>query len=175
MTIIERAPSLPDEALVLLTLADCVCAEVTMTGGGPLCWCGLHAGAEVSWEYCGECSGAMCGMGWVRLMSVFPYQAFPTPVIDEHCVNPLALAVEVGTLRCIPTLPNGEPLDQETMAEVAMTQAADLYAVYRGIQCCDLTIPGGPRDKRFAIQAYNPLGPVGGCVGGTWTIFLAVD
>ena len=114
-------------------------------------------------------------MGWVRLVSVFPYQVFPQPIVDEHCINPLAMAVEVGALRCVPTPPDGEPPSAQTMGEVALLQSADIFALYRAIQCCDLTAAGAPRGTGFAIQGYTPVGPQGGCVGGFWTSFIAVD
>src|SRR5262245_57213126 len=107
MTAVEVTPSRLE--LTLLDLADCVCTELTAIH--PLCWCGVGPGAEGSWEYCGECPDSSCGMGWVRLATVFPYDFFPQPVIDDRCTKPLAAAIEVGALRCLPQPADGSILD----------------------------------------------------------------
>ena len=98
----------PAVALALIDLADCVCSELAETGAGPTCWCGLYPGAAVSWEYCGECGGGTCGMGYVRASGVFPYESFPEAAIDIHCARPLAWSIEVGALRCFPQPDDGQ-------------------------------------------------------------------
>ena len=70
----------PLVAMALVELADCVCEQLATAGAGPTCWCGVYPGAEVAWDYCGECNGGHCGMGWVRLRAVFPYDIFPTGI-----------------------------------------------------------------------------------------------
>lgn len=167
MTILDPPlPATQQVALALSALAECVCAELATTGAGPTCWCGLYPGQAVSWDYCGECNGGRCGMGYVRLAGVFPYSTFPQPLIDDRCVRPLAWAVEVGALRCLPTLPDGALLDPDSMAEVALAQILDASALHRAVKCCGV---------EAAIETYVPVGPAGGCVGGFWRAFLAVD
>ena len=170
MTITAPAatPILPPYILpVLIDLAECVCTKLAEEGAGRTCWCGIWPGAEVSWEYCGECAGDACGMGWVRLMAVFPYDTFPVASIDLRCSRPLAYQVEIGALRCLPQPAEGTVVDPAVMTEVALSVAADTWALYRAAECCEAS------DK--AIVGYLPLGPSGGCVGGSWSIFLAVD
>jgi hypothetical protein len=166
------APPLPDHGLPitppplvanLMELAECVCEYLATEGGGPTCWCGLLPGASAAWEYCGECGGDTCGMGWVRVISGFPYEVFPIPTIDDRCFRPLAWAVEVGSLRCIPQPGDGSPPSPEVMAEAAVIQIVDSWAMYEAIKCCSR--------MGLGVQSYTPQGPQGGCVGGYWTAY----
>ena len=166
MSIVEPPPITQAVAIALTDLADCVCAELATTGGGEPCWCGMYPGAAVSWEYCGECSGDRCGMGYVRLAGVFPYSVFPNGLVDFRCTYPLAWAVEVGALRCLPQPSDGEALNPILMAEVAVEQVLDASALHRAVKCCGLDV---------AVERYVPVGPAGGCVGGFWLAYLAVD
>jgi hypothetical protein len=145
---------------------ECVCEQLTAVGAGPACWCGIYPGAQVSWDYCSDCNSGVCGMGYVRLAGAFPSDSFPLPAIDTTCRKPLAWGVEVGALRCFPQPESGELLDPVSMGEVAMNQAMDAEALYRALKCCEF---------EMAIEIYRPVGPDGGCVGGFWTAFLAVD
>jgi len=164
VTLVETVPITPVTE-VMAALADCVCTEVNAIA--PTCWCGMTAGTDVAWDYCGECDGGHCGMAWVRLVGVTPYDIFPFPVIDPGCARPLAALIEVGALRCIPTLADGAPLDEATMAEVTALQMADMWALRRAVLCC------GYRD--LALNVYDPLGPQGGCIGGVWSVYFGSD
>lgn len=166
MTIIEVPPVTQNVIAALADLADCVCAELATTGAGPTCWCGLYPGQAVSWDYCGECSGDRCGMGYVRLASVFPYETFPQQIIDDRCRRPLAWAMEVGALRCLPQPSDGGLASPEEMSSVTISQVLDASALHRAIKCCGLSV---------GVQSYLPVGPMGGCVGGYWLAYLALD
>lgn len=155
------APGLP----VLAELVECVCEELAVTGAGPCCWCGLWPGEAVSWDYCGECAASRCGMGWVRMVNVFAYSTFPQPVVDPNCERPLAMQVEVGALRCLPSPPDGELPGPDLMAVAVAEQVADSFALYRAIKCCSTSGP-------IAVETYQPVGPQGGCVGGFWLAYL---
>jgi len=168
VTVIETAIPGP-VATMLIELADCVCEELATTGAGPTCWCGLWHGQAVTWDYCSECSGGVCGMGWTRLVEIFPYNVFPTATIDLKCVAPLAAQVEVGCVRCMPTMEtDGSLPGPEVIGDAALAAAADAFALYRAVQCC---APG----RTLAVAGYTPVGPLGGCIGGTWQIFWAID
>lgn len=168
MTIIEVATP-GYVAAMLVELSDCVCEQLSTVGAGPTCWCGLWHGQAVSWDYCGECSGGVCGMGWVRLVSIFPYGTFPVATVDLHCQAPLAAQVEVGAMRCLPLMEqDGSLPSAEVIGDAALSSAADAFALYRAVQCCT---PG----KELAVAGYAPQGPLGGCVGGAWQIFWALD
>lgn len=156
----------PTIALALEALANCVCEELALTGAGPTCWCGLYPGAQVSWDYCTECQNDRCGMGYVRLAGAFPYDVWPVPAVDDRCTRPVSWLVEVGALRCFPQPPDGELPDAVALSEVSLRQAMDAKALWTAIKCCGLDM---------AIEAYRPVGPGGGCVGGFWVAHAAVD
>lgn len=166
MSVVEL-PGPPVVALALAELVGCVCEQLKINGAGETCWCGLYPGALIDWNYCaGECGHDVCGMGWVRLASAFPYSTFPVPLVDDRCALPLAWAVEVGALRCVPQMPDGSPPDSTTMTEVALNQVLDARALHLALKCCGLPV---------AAELYQPIGPDGGCVGGFWTAYLALD
>lgn len=165
MSLAEITPT--SLGIALVDLADCVCAQLALTGAGPTCWCGLYPGALASWEYCGECSGEVCGMGWVRFAGAFPYDVFPVPSIDERCAKPVAWMIEVGAMRCMPQPSDGSLPSPAEMSEVALGQMLDAQALYTAMKCCDTV--------EVAVAEYVPLGPEGGCVGGSWRGFVMVD
>lgn len=174
MTILDPHPEhpivlpLPTVITTVAALVDCLCEELTVSGGGPVCWCGAYPGASVSWEYCsgGECTNGACGMAWVRPAAVFPYDSFPIPSLDPRCERPLAWAIEVGVLRCMPQPDDGELLPPDEMLTVTMTTMLDARAIHTAIKCCD--------GVEAAVEQYTPVGPLGGCVGGFWTAYLDV-
>lgn len=165
MTIEAPAPLVIEP--VLLDLVTCVCNELTTTGAGPTCWCGVYPGTAVSWEFCEGCDNGTCGMGWVRPSSIFPYSTFPLAILESGCRAPLAWSVEVGALRCLPTTADGQLPSPDVLLESAAEQLADAYALYRALRCCD--------NVEIAAETWNPLGPEGGCIGGYWTAYLALD
>lgn len=110
----DQSPPVAPTAMMLAldALATCVCEFLALEGAGPTCWCGLvPGGPNVSWEACsgGECRTDVCGMGYVRLGTVFPYETFPVQTITDRCDRPLAWGVEVGALRCVPVHDDGTP------------------------------------------------------------------
>ena len=163
VTVVDIPPQMV--AAHLYALAEEVCSALTVHGAGPTCWCGMYPGAVVSWEHCGECAGGVCGMGYVRLAAVFPYDNFPEPMVDDRCIRPLAWQVEAGALRCLPQPSDGEPPTAEVTTEVALNQIADAYAIYWALRCTGLDI---------AVGSYFPVGPAGGCVGGYWNAYLPI-
>jgi hypothetical protein len=150
----------------LVTLTECVCEELAATGAGPTCWCGMYAGALPAWDYCGSCDGDVCGMGYVRVVTAFPYEVFPIPTLDNTCRRELAWQIEVGAMRCIPVHDDGLPLAEADMAEVWVGQMLDTWALYKALTCCEA--PG------MSVQSYTPVGPEGGCVGGFWTAYVSM-
>ena len=166
MTVID--PIAPPSIIFQVTeLADCLCGFLETEGGGRPCWCGVYPGAMVSWEYCGECSGGMCGMGYVRPAGIFPYSTFPLPEIDVNCTSPLTWSVEIGALRCMPHPPDGRVATPTEMMEVSIQTMLDARAMYKAVKCCEAI-------KGAAVEFYTPTGPEGGCVGGYWTVYLDV-
>jgi hypothetical protein len=162
----------PDVSLskVVAAITECVCVALAKQGGGPTCWCGLFPGTEVSWDYCGECSSGACGMGYVRLISVYESQQFPQQdPLPSNCGAPLVAELAVGALRCIPVADrDGSLPDEAALLEAGLATFADMAAIRSAVQCCDLG------DREFALGTYLPLGARGGCVGGEWTVWVAL-
>ena len=148
-------------------LLVCVCESLESAGAGPVCWCGLFHGDTVPWDYCGECGGGKCGMAWVRLVGASPYSSFPEPIIDVRCQRPLAYYVEVGAMRCMPVADEDGTLPPP---EVSVPYVLDVYrdmaALHRALLCCPVS--------DVAVETYLPL-QGGGCAGGAWTAYLAID
>lgn len=152
-------------ALQLQNLADCVCQLLAEKGAGETCWCGVYPGNEVAWDFCGECSGDTCGMGYVHVYSMFPSERFPSEAIGGNaCAAPLAVEVRVGALRCLPVADEqGSLPDEGLLLEASLAAVADASAMYEAMCSC---IPAG------SIGAYLPMGPRGGCVGGEWQFWV---
>lgn len=165
----EPEPFTPSVLMLAMDqLASCVCTEIAKSAAGPVCWCGVWPGEEVSWEFCGDCGNDACGMAWVRLNGIFPYDTFPAPVVDLGCRRPLAYNIEVGALRCMPVSDNeGELPSSEQITMTSMETYADLAALYRALLCCDF--------EAIAVEAWVPVGPQGGCVGGVWGAYFALE
>lgn len=150
----------------LVALEECVCTMLTEQGAGPLCSCGVYPGGIPAFDGCDDCGNGVCGMGYVRIATAFPYDIFPNPTLDPNCRREIAWQVEIGALRCMPTAHDGYALDQETLAEVWVGQMLDAQAIANAVMCCDLPV--------VSLGAYVPVGPDGGCVGGFWTAWIGM-
>lgn len=148
-------------------LMACVCELLATTGAGPACWCGFFPGAEVSWDYCGQCEGGTCGMAYIRIVEAYQSAAFPDP--DDtvtRCQSPLAVQLAVGALRCMPVEDDGSLPDPDAVMEASIGVIADMTAMWEAISCCDI--------GEYAVGNYTPLGPQGGCVGGEWLMWVSL-
>jgi hypothetical protein len=154
----------PTMSLTLVELTECLCMTMAEASSGPVCWCGTYPGAQVSWEYCGECAGDTCGMAYVRLAGIAPYDEFPIPTVDDRCTKPLFMGLEVGVLRCFPQPEDGSLPTDDVLTEVALAQIADAEALYSVLVCC----------QGIGVGQYVPVGQAGGCVGGFWTAYASV-
>lgn len=150
----------------LADLLSCLCDAVENHGAGPVCWCGVQPGADVAWDFCGDC-GDTCGMAYIKFVEAFPSAVFPVPDDGETgCRSPLAYSLEIGVLRCLPVGPDGEPLTTGEALDATLATVLDMEAVRRAVECCF----GG---ALVALQRWEPSGPSGGCVGGAWTLVVA--
>lgn len=151
----------------LLALATCLCAEIENHPVTPkVCFCGVVPGDQVAMDYTGDCTDA-CGMAWVRLVAAYPStiigQATTTP---GNCGSMLGLDVEIGVVRCVQGLnEDGDPPSPEALLEASLWQWEDMATIRRAILCCT-----GSKD--FLLSQYAPFGPMGGLVGGTWTVSM---
>jgi hypothetical protein len=161
------APSFPIPPLAtkLVEILQCVCENIETYGAGPVCWCGLYPGDSVAWDACGECDNGHCGMAYVKPGIAVPYQTFPVAQLDASCSWPISHSIEVGIVRCFPTSEDdGTPASADAVTEATLNMALDQAALYRAIRCCSCS--------EIALAGWQPLGPLGNCVGGAWTMWI---
>jgi hypothetical protein len=159
---------------LVVDLASCVCAELDKASLPATCFCGVIPG-DVSYDYCGnDCAEGVCGgMAWVSPKLLIPSQQLATSqgigVASRRCQFPdLTLAVEVGIVRCAP-MPDGDgsPPSLADYLDAAQLQLADMAALERALLCCQKDPP--------VLDAWNSVGPDGGCLGGVWTAAFPLE
>lgn len=150
----------------LVQLSVCLTQTITDAGLPVPAFLGILPGSMIAADYCGD---EECGQAWVRLATVYPSQNFPNP--DDSAVEPqsyLAYSIEVGILRCAPMpADDGTPPSVAEQLESARLQMADMSAIRRAIQCCLDQL-----ERPYLLGSYDPIGPEGGCVGGSWSFTL---
>lgn len=161
----QPTPPLPWISNIMLKMRECVCRLLADEGAGPLCWCGIYPGSDVSWEYCGQCSRGTCGMGFVQLLGAYPSSTFPNQQEEATCRAPLAFQLTVGSMRCLPVAEEDGSLPSEgDLLAPALAVNDDMLALLRAVDCC--MKGNGLHD----VGEYQTIGPQGGCVGGAWTV-----
>lgn len=146
-------------------LSACLCAEVSATNSGELCFCGVVAGEAIDAGLAGvgRCSGA----AWVRLDQVFPSTNFPDPDQKAECSTLLAATIEVGVIRNVILGNDRRNPTVDELVAVTRAQVADMSAMHRAITCC---VTKSNIDFVYVLNDYQPYGPEGGIVGGMWTV-----
>lgn len=153
----------------MLRLAECLCTEIVAANLPPTCFCGVLPGEIVDASYVTSREG----MAWVRLVSAYPYTAFPAwDQTAATCASPLAFELEVGALWCAPVARDsrGNAPTLTAQFEAVEVQMAAMAAMHRAITCCMPTERG-----TAALGQYQPAGPEGGTVGGVWNVFVSQD
>jgi hypothetical protein len=141
-------------------------AQVEMCGAGPVCTAAIFPGEEVAWDYCGECASDHCGFVYIKLTQGYPSTTFPAPALDLSCAAPLAFQVDLGIVRCLPVMDDdGDPPDPDELSASALSMMDDMFAIKHAI--------AQVADKVHILGNWVPQGPVGGCVGGYWTLFVS--
>lgn len=121
-------------------------------------------GSAVPFDYCNQCEE---GMAWVRIVEILPLTS-SDQAGGRPCVDGYDATVEVGMIR-------GAHLPQELPDGIVLPDAVDQYddamRQYEemGVMLCALnSIPLEVASGPVTVSAYTPIGPEGGCVGGTW-------
>lgn len=149
---------------LLTGLAAGLQAELEVSGLQEPCFLGILPGQGVAYDYCAPCgTDGKCGMAWVRL-------ALMTPVVDiragTRCGGTFTTSVEMGILRCHQTITsdrNPAPMGMAYQEGKAQDQVAEMEAMMRVLLCSELM-----KKREVTLDAYSPIGPEGGCVGGAW-------
>lgn len=111
------------------------------------------------------------GVGWVRLVQIYPSSNFPDPDSGYMPCGPAALAAvfELGVARCAPTpdaarIPSGDQWNEVSLA--VLEHAA---AMRRAI----CTWSAADSDRMYVPGLWTPLPVEGGCAGGTHQLTIA--
>ena len=142
----------------------------------PVCRAFWHPGANAPWDACGETGDGAEGQAWIAVPRVYPSDNFPSETIDAHRCFPRGYAAEltVGVLRCAATIDSaGDAPTSEQVTADALKVSRDRALALDAIVCCLIGDDADPGIYRMG--AWTPLGPDGGCVGGQWTVTVAVD
>jgi len=155
---------------VMESMLACLCDALASAPGGLPCACQLLPGDQVPFDYC-DCTNPEygCGQAWVRLdqsvaaasiyNSVYARKAINT----SRCVGLMAHRLQIGVTRCAPGMTaEGNPPETWQYHDAVTQQLGDFAAMRRALDCCL------PLDKRrdWLFERYQPVGPMGNCVGG---------
>lgn len=137
----------------------------------------LSPGAQVAWDDC--CAGQL----YLRVIEIYPSAgrggsgAFPQMDSVQKGVGCgitlLAAHLALGVIRCAATLDDdgNAPTDAQMSAD-ALGSMADLSTLL-DVLGCDLSgLPGVMASK---VGRWLPQGVQGGCVGGEWDFYVALD
>ena len=151
---------------ILNSLAACLCAQIEADGSPKTCFCGVIPGATAVQEYGTDCDN-LDGMAWVRLALTYPSSAVGVQSQQVgNCSVGIGVDIEVGIMRTIPmdALP-----DEAELLAANQQQVKDVLTIRKAIACCpDL------HSKDFILGSYTPSGPLGGLVGGAWTVHVGI-
>jgi hypothetical protein len=149
----------------LSDLAACLCAQIEDSELPGLCFCGVVPGDAAVGDHAGDCND-VCGMGWVRLATAYPAASVGIPNEEPgNCSSGMGMDVEIGVLRCLEIPSDGSAPSAAALAEATELQQADMLMMWRAVMCCDAFIP-----SEVKMGGYRPMGPLGGLVGGAFTI-----
>lgn len=165
-------------------LLDCLCAALADSLGGPVCRCCLRPGGglpPMDSCYC-ECgaTGGGNGQASVQVSDYYPSARFPRrgiDVWDDNC-NTITWVAELTmtVYRCVHVLAeDGTPPTCAELDADARKLASDRTAMMAAWACCDWrrAEPGG-EEASVVPQGWTPVGPLGGCAGGTFTVLVDV-
>ena len=122
----------------------------------------VQVGQEVAWDDC--CDGQV----WTRLISITPMEGGGRAPNALCGVTAWQATIGVGTIRCVSVVDDRgvAPLASMITGE-AEQMALDLQALQQVILC---TLGTLPNVHRVTVGNWTPLGPLGGCAGGEWTV-----
>lgn len=132
-------------------------------------------GLLAAWDDC--CSGQL----YLRTIEVYPTAGRNTPFPQFDAgqpgvgcgVNLLAFHLALGVIRCAHTIDdNGTPPTADEMTGDAFDAIDDLSLLLDVISCDLLGLPGIMGVK---VGRWQPQGVQGGCHGGEWDFYAAVD
>lgn len=161
-------------AKMLTDLVDCLCESIIEAGVPPVCFCGVVPGSQAAMDYAGTCDDRD-GMAWVRQISLYPARGLN--LVDDtpsNCAASIGMDIEMGMARRVAVLDEfGNLPGAESYAASSALQNDDALVMLRAVQCCMLDDLGDPIEH--VLGSYDPFGPLGGIVGGTWSLAVLLD
>lgn len=169
---------------IMTDLAACLSNQIRDADNGVArpCTVTIVPGDSVLPEYQGECDDEVdpdypdqafdCGLAWVRLMNLYPASA-PGVRADTAgtCVaSTLGFDLNIGLTRCfeLPEDPT-TTLSPQQLADSTWAQLADGLIIRKAIMCCESL-----ESDNSTLGTYSPIGPIGGLLGGSWSISVSL-
>jgi hypothetical protein len=123
-----------------------------------LCYLGIPSGVTVDLSPV-SASGSMA---WVRVVTLFPVTL---PEL-QRCNIQIQAQISVGFATCYSINEDGTPLSAEQDMVLSEHVMSLQSALLNAITCCDW-----PTSRRaVSVGSYEPIGPTGGAVGGSWNV-----
>lgn len=146
---------------------------------GP-CVAGLLSGSNLIADHCcagTDAAGQPCeGQLTVRVVNVYPTDAFPAPRADAipMCGTSWAVELEVAVLRC------ALGVDTDVVPPRVPTMAEEMAVAERALADRALTVGtvlefAADRDQAVVLGPFVPMGPDGGCVGGAFNATFLIE
>lgn len=133
----------------------------------------LRAGEDVAPMLSTVTDECCTGLGWVRIAGLSATAPDVTNVAFNRCFGTSrVLTLELGVARCIPTPGASGILTEDQWTQAALKLDEDNGAMERAL-CC--AFEDDPTLGPYAVQAYEPFGPDGNCVGGRMTINIVTE
>lgn len=155
-------------------LLACFCTALAANPNPPR-YCALRGGEEVAQDLGSRVGDECCeGLGYVKVASIFPSTDFPEQDnVSYECVRAWAVTFELGVFRCAPGQV-GTLVPAAAWQATAQQLMDDAQAMRKAICCLTAQLPPGTGQLP---GAWVPLGPQGGCIGGTmeFTVQVALD
>lgn len=114
-----------------------------------------------------NCEDEDCSQVWVRVTSMNPTPKNTEGWDGQECGFTMDLSLEVGIMRCMEVIAEGEAPTATAMLAYAMQAVEDSNVLMCAALGCDVGIS-------LNIGSWTPLGPLGGEFGGSWTMTLQV-
>lgn len=143
-------------------LLNCALAAIDV----PVCRSFKYPGSNASHDVCETSRDGGDGQLWVAHVGSQP--GWPSPTGQPTtCATVWGESIEIGIVRCAKgkVSSSGKAPDPDLITEDAEQQQADRVALRNAILCC-WAVEG----MDILIEGWLPIPPLGGCVGGVWTV-----
>lgn len=134
----------------------------------PVCRSFKNPGENAPYDSCETSPDGGDGQLWIAHLGSQP--GWPQQDIEPTtCATAWAEQIEVGIVRCAQSKirDDGTPPAPDLVTADAEQQEDDRLAIRNAILCCSIV-----EGRDLIVVGWEPIEPQGGCVGGTWTMFI---